>query len=675
MRPGRRGGGVSTLGTLRRALLILAAALILPAQAAQPPSGLAAKFGALPQRTDVTLSSSGRMLAWLQPSDSGDEVVAFDIGSQTVRRMLQMPAGLRVYWLAWEDDDTLLVGASRTEQVPASLRLNWGRAVRWSRVLALDVPSGKSFILLGNTLSGDAGAYQTGAGLLAWAIPGQPHTVIMTADVESIGRYRPSLGTMIHNARGDSGLVSTVFAVDSATGKAETIASGDAFTNQWVLDENGNPVARTEWQSDRYTVYARQGDDWRQIWQHPGTRAEFGRFAFDSKSRALLTIAPDANGRRRLWAIPLDGSAPRRLLPDVSQEVMSFAFDPATHSLSAVWVGRSDEHRIWIDTAAQARYESIARAFPGRQVRVYDLSQDGRETLAAVQAISAPPVYYLINFANHSAAIAGEAYPQLAHVTLGTAHSIQYQTQDGRTVRAQVVLPPGGGKNLPLVVLAPGELAGGSNDFDWFAQYLAMRGYAVLRPDLALTGLPTEGGWVGWGGASQRYAVDGISLLVQQGIADPHRVCIVGAGYGGYAALAGAAFFPDKYACAVSINGITDLRSFLGHEIDVFGGADSNHVALAAWESSVGSQSDPKVIAESPVHAAKAVVAPVLLLHGSDDTVVPVEQSLEMKRALEKAGKRVTFIQLDGSDHWLDRASTRIEVLKSVGQFLQASLH
>jgi dipeptidyl aminopeptidase/acylaminoacyl peptidase len=238
-----------------------------------------------------------------------------------------------------------------------------------------------------------------------------------------------------------------------------------------------------------------------------------------------------------------------------------------------------------------------------------------------------------------------------------------------------VILPPGGGgKGLPLIVLAPGGSRRGPNEFDWLAQYLAASGYAVLRPDTALAPLPTEGGGIWWGGVSQRYAVDGVNELVRQGIADPRRVCIVGAGYGGYAALSGVAFFPGTFACAVSIDGISDLPSLLAHEKEVFGGSDSNHVALAWWDASVGSQSDPKLITESPVHAAQAITASVLLIHGNEDSVVPLEQSLEMKRAMEKAGKRVTFMGLEGSDHSLDRASTRIEVLKAVGGFLRASL-
>jgi dipeptidyl aminopeptidase/acylaminoacyl peptidase len=417
------------MNTLHRAVLMLMAALTLPAGAAQPPSGLAAQFGAPPQCSHLTLSSSGRMLAWLHPNGSGDDVVAFDVGAHAVRRTLRLPASLSVDWIGWEDDDTLLVDTADTEQVPASFGVRLG-AVRWRRLVAFDISSGESHILLGDTLSGPWTGFQTAADLLAWAIPGRPHTVMMAADVSNRGSYRSSLGTMIHHARGDSGQVSALFAVNAVTGKEKAIAYGDAYTNQWLLDEGGNPVARTEWGSDGLTIYASQGGDWRQIYhQTSDSRSAFDALEVDAKAQALLTIIPDAAGVRHLWAIPLNGSPPKRMLPGMAQNVRSLEFDPQTHALSAVWVGRSDAHRIWIDTAARMRYESVAGAFPGRQVRVYDLSRDGGETLAEVQGVSQPPVYYLINFSSHSAVIAGEAYPQLAHVTLGTAHFIQYPTQ------------------------------------------------------------------------------------------------------------------------------------------------------------------------------------------------------------------------------------------------------
>ena len=121
--------------------------------------------------------------------------------------------------------------------------------------------------------------------------------------------------------------------------------------------------------------------------------------------------------------------------------------------------------------------------------------------------------------------------------------------------------------------------------------------------------------------------------LIDKGIADPKRVCIVGWSYGGYAALAGATFTPELYACAVSIAGVSDLPDdgrLRNQEPTAV-----NRTPLAYWRDHIGASTDPQVIAKSPARFARAVRAPILLIHGVDDTVVPISQSQHMARALQ----------------------------------------
>lgn len=211
--------------------------------------------------------------------------------------------------------------------------------------------------------------------------------------------------------------------------------------------------------------------------------------------------------------------------------------------------------------------------------------------------------------------------------------------------------------------------------FDWLAQFLAMRGYAVLQPEFrGSTGFGVafrRAGRGQWGGLMQDDVTDGVKAMIRQGVADPHRICIVGGSYGGYAALAGAAFTPKLYACVVSINGVSDLPAMLGYEKGQHG---TESDAVAYWEGDIGSQFDSKVIDHSPVNSAADVEAPVLLLHAINDTVVPIAQSEEMAKALAALGKPVTFIKLDGEDHWLSNAPTRLEVLEDTDHFLRQHL-
>jgi dipeptidyl aminopeptidase/acylaminoacyl peptidase len=148
-------------------------------------------------------------------------------------------------------------------------------------------------------------------------------------------------------------------------------------------------------------------------------------------------------------------------------------------------------------------------------------------------------------------------------------------------------------------------------------------------------------------------------------------VCIVGASYGGYAALAGMTLDPGVYRCAVSVAGISDLKRFLGHK---YIWADSTR-ADRYWERMLGvSTSGTSALdAISPIEHVKAVTGPVLLIHGRDDTVVPYEQSEAIASALKHAGKSVSFVTLKNEDHWLSRSATRLQMLQATIEFLHAN--
>lgn len=166
---------------------------------------------------------------------------------------------------------------------------------------------------------------------------------------------------------------------------------------------------------------------------------------------------------------------------------------------------------------------------------------------------------------------------------------------------------------------------------------------------------------------------DAVAHFTGNDMVDPDRVCIVGASYGGYAALAGGAFTPNLYRCVVSINGIGDLEDF--HNWIERERGDSSQT-LAYWELQIGGDryAGEDAAGRSPRNFAAEFRAPVLLIHSNEDEIVPVEQSEDMQDALEKQQKPVKFVELEGDDHYLSLGETRLQALKATVGFVKDHL-
>jgi dipeptidyl aminopeptidase/acylaminoacyl peptidase len=250
-----------------------------------------------------------------------------------------------------------------------------------------------------------------------------------------------------------------------------------------------------------------------------------------------------------------------------------------------------------------------------------------------------------------------------------------------------ITLPPGReAKHLPMVVMPHG----GPDDrdsirFNWLAQFLANRGYVVLQPNYRGSfgyGVAYyNAGLKQWGLRMQDDITDGVHRAIADGIADPKRICIFGAGYGGYAALAGAARTPDLYACAASLDAISDLHLFLeslNAEGDPYGKATS------FWSGMIGDRfaDDARLKATSPAQNVDLIKCPILLMHNTNSTFSPISQSESMDFALRKAGKSVEFVRLQDDatapvpTDWRNpmTADTRVHMLELLENFFVANI-
>jgi dipeptidyl aminopeptidase/acylaminoacyl peptidase len=264
------------------------------------------------------------------------------------------------------------------------------------------------------------------------------------------------------------------------------------------------------------------------------------------------------------------------------------------------------------------------------------------------------------------------SYEALDGKVFAKKEKYDYTTSDGLLVPGYLTVPAGASRqSMPLIVLPHGgPWARDDQTFDWWPFFYAARGYLVYQPNFRGSdgyGLDFRAAGDGeWGRRMQDDITEGVKKLIADGIADPSRICIVGGSYGGYAALAGATMTPDLYACSVSVNGVADLAAMIGRS------ARWSEEAEDYWDRRIGSRfRDREAIDQaSPAKIADRAGAPILLIHGKDDTVVPISQSILMRDALKAAGKPFEYVELDGEDHWLSSGKMRTEMLARSIEFI-----
>ncbi len=283
---------------------------------------------------------------------------------------------------------------------------------------------------------------------------------------------------------------------------------------------------------------------------------------------------------------------------------------------------------------------SVDRTLKGTVNTITSMTQDKTKLIVSVESDRDPGTFYLWDRAAKQLQFFSEVMPGLLPDLLSPMEPLSYEARDGLTIPAYLTLPLSEEKtNLPLVVMPHGGPHARTVRGFWFLRhFLASRGYAVFEPNFrGSTGYGARfqsAGRQEWGGKMQDDVTDGVQWLVDQGIADPENICIVGWSYGGYAAAMGAVKTPDLYQCAASINGVTDLPDLISFDRKFVGGSE--------WTKSMGMDGE-SAKAVSPYHQAEKIKIPLLLIHAEDDARVPVRESRRLAKRLKKLKQDVTL--------------------------------
>ena len=296
---------------------------------------------------------------------------------------------------------------------------------------------------------------------------------------------------------------------------------------------------------------------------------------------------------------------------------------------------------------------------------------------AIITTVSAnlPPQHYLFDGPSMRLHYLDTTYPTLVQKAPGQVHEVTFTARDGLRIPGYITIPKSVSLSeaslLPFIVYPHGGPAARDfKRFDWIAQMFTAAGYGVLQINFrGSTGYGVafeEAGHRQWGRAMQNDITDGTQWLVEQGIADPKRICLFGGSYGGYAALMGIAKEPKLYACAASLNGVTDLEDLISSENEYIGGKYYTRLIGRLWK-------DRRMLREnSPLRIADQITKPVLLIHGETDRVVPVRHSRRMQRSL--ADQIHTYLELPGGDHYLSNQNNRLKFAETLLKFLDDHL-
>jgi len=491
--------------------------------------------------------------------------------------------------------------------------------------------------------------------------------------------YTPLYVTVAGNMQRGSGHLD-LFKIDLESGMARRQQMGDNNTYDYLARPDGSVVAKASYREREgkndavWTLSLRKGSSW--------ITAMTEVVSVDTPNIWGLSVEGDAviatrwDDQNELWRpVPValtDGKVGEFIGPLREQSPVLDA--------NGLVIGYShyDGFREYdfVEPRLKAMWPAFRNAFKNQQVSLASWTPDYKKLVLFVQGGQSSGAYYLADTATKRVDAIGSAYPNIPAHDIGSVQAIRYKATDGLEIEAYLTLPPGRpAKGLPLVVLPHGgPRARDDASFDYEAQAMVSRGYAVLQPNFR--GSAGYGhkfvtaGYGEWGGKMQTDLSDGVAHLAAQGIVDPKRVCIMGSSYGGYAALAGVTLQKGVYRCAVAVSAVSDVGRLMRDDMLKYGERN----AMVRDEKrlfAVDSLSDPKLDARSPDKHADDADAPILLIHGKDDTVVPFAHAQVMASALKKAEKPFEFVVLDGEDHWMSSSATRLRKLTAAITFLE----
>jgi dipeptidyl aminopeptidase/acylaminoacyl peptidase len=610
-----------------------------PALAERP----VADFAHLPMIEAPSISPNGKLVVAMASIAGKQELVIIKADGGGLQARLPVK-DVDVRYVRWVNDEWLI--ATVGVEIPATGGMGLG-----TRLIAFRTDGSDAHFLIDRR---DGGAGFSMADVLWVARDGSPRILLASQTSFYLS---------------DEGFWPNVSMVDVATNTFSKLVWPREGVQDWYADRDGNVRLGIGIEKDglRYRALYRASN-----------KDNFDEFANVRRTEEL--IVPDvilADGSAIAFSTRSGTNAAYKL--DLkTMQVGEKLFDAGAYDMSNLYLDKEQTRvlgygftdtryrTVWIDEGRKKIQAQLEANFPGKLVRIVSLSRDEKVLLFKVESPSAPGAYYVFEAGQPLTRLALEN-PTLGTRALAPVKTVAYKARDGMDLTAVLTLPAGvDAKNLPVIVMPHGGPAARDDEsWDWWAQFLADRGYAVIQPNFrGSSGFGTafqQAGAGQWGYRMQDDVDDALAYLGKEGIGDVKRACVVGGSYGGYVAMRAAERNPDLYRCAISYAGVADLPEMIKYDRNFVGGLGTTEY----WRSRAEDLSDV-----SPINHASRTSIPILVIHGKKDRRVPFAQSKTYVDRLKKAGKAHEFFIQPEGDHFFSREEDRLTFLTQMEAFL-----
>lgn len=630
--------------------------LSLPLIAQTVPQLPVEAFASIPDVSSVQLSPDGKKIASIvrvdQPKLKGTVVSILDL--ETGEKGVAVHTDNQKFVLLslqWANDTTLLISA----KFPANRD---GTPTTETRLVKYDLTTRKTSSVLARSV----------IERLSWIPQHQGQIIdLMPDDSEHILLSLDGMGQKMGE--------DSVLKVNLSQGKSSYIQNAKRNIIGWITDRQHKVRISIYNDDTEYRIYEQpeQKSESRLLWSFKAFSEDIiWPLGFDADPN-ILYVRAYHQGFEAIFKVNLTDSKLTKELVYANEDTDvegDLIYSQLKKKVIGISEGDGEEYTFW-DPEYAGLQNGLKAVLPNAHNYITQFSANERRYIVYSTSSTQPGTYYFGDRDEKALFPIAERYSQLSTEQLADTQYLSYEARDKLKIDAYLTVPKGlEAKNLPTIIFPHGgPISYDSNDFDYWAQFFANRGYAVFRMNFrGSAGYGYEfmkAGLKSWGLEMQNDVEDGTRYLINQGISDPQRICIVGASYGGYAALMGAAMTPDLYRCAVSVAGVTDVANLVK--------SSRRYTNYEVVKEQIGNDFSA-LYERSPISKADKITIPVLLLHGDKDRVVKVQQSREMFDELKSLKKNVEYIELENGDHNLSNNDHRLTTFKALDKFLADNL-